>query len=61
MPRGIEKQKMETKLTVVTMSCNGKQVNLFLALPIINNKSVLPAATFSDELGAEVGDAVSFY
>ncbi|MCI4435805.1 MAG: hypothetical protein JHC33_03220, partial [Ignisphaera sp.] len=59
MPRGIErkpKMTVPTKLTAVTMSCNGRKVQTFIMLPIINEKAVLPMETadqIMDDLGAE--------
>jgi hypothetical protein len=63
MPRGIErKMEVPTKITAVTMSCNGRKVQTFILLPIINGKAVLPQETadkIMDDLGAERGDTVS--
>ena len=54
--------KFETKLTAVTVSCHGKKVQVFLDLPVINGKAVLPAQTFdklAEEVGAEKGSTVT--
>jgi hypothetical protein len=67
MPRGIEhapknkKHLVQTKLTAVTMSCNGRKVNTFIMLPIINGKAILPQETadkIMDDIGAERGDTI---
>lgn len=63
MPRGIEKTpKILTKLTAVSMSCNGRKINTFIHLPIIGGKAVLPndiVTEMEKDLGAGRGDTVS--
>ena len=65
MTRGIErkpKMTVPTKLTAVTMSCNGRKVQTFVMLPMIGEKAILPNDTknmIEDDLGAERGDTIS--
>jgi len=63
MPKGLQhRPNIETKLTAVSMVCNGKKVQMFLNLPIINNKAVLPREKFNelaDQIGAERGNTIS--
>jgi hypothetical protein len=62
MPKGtLQKPRVETKLTAVSMNCNGHKVNTFLMLPIISGKTVLPRETqieIEKDLGAERGDTI---
>lgn len=62
MPRGtLQKPKIETKLTAVSLVCNGKKVSTFLMLPVIGGKTILPQETANkilDDIGAERGDTV---
>lgn len=52
------------KLTAVTMTgANGRKVQLFLKLPVIGDKTVLPREKFneiSNMLNVRRGDTVSF-
>jgi hypothetical protein len=63
MPKGtIQKPKVETRLTSVSMSMNGRKINTFLMLPVYNGKSVLPVDIknqIEEDLGAERGDTIS--
>lgn len=63
MPRGTQViPKTETKLTAVTMSCNGRKVQTFIHLPIIGDKAVLPnniLIEIENDLDAGRGDTVS--
>ena len=64
MPKGIEHTpKMETRLTAVTLTSNGKKIQAFINLPVIDGNTFLPMPRFNkmcDSIGAEVGDTVSF-
>ena len=65
MPKGKEhapKIQVETKLTAVSMSFNGRKISTFLNLPVIKDKVILPAATkeqIENDLGVERGDTIS--
>ncbi len=63
MPKGVQhKPKIETKLTAVSLVCNGRKVQMFLNLPVINNKAVVPekkSDELADQIGAERGDTIS--
>ena len=51
MPKGNEHlPKVNTKLTAVSICANGKKVQLFLNLPVLNGKTVLPGNTLGNIL-----------
>lgn len=63
MPKGIEHApKITARLTAVSMSSNGKQVNCFLMLPVIGGKTVLPQndlETIQEGMSIRPGDTFS--
>lgn len=50
------------KLTAVTLTVNRRKVQLFIPLPVINGKTILPMPVYNkilDDLRARHGDTVS--
>lgn len=62
MPKGIEHQpKIETRLTAISLSCNGRKISTFLMLPVINGKTILSydiKDLIEEDLGARRGDTI---
>jgi hypothetical protein len=55
-------QPFETKLTAVSMSFRGRKISVFLDLPIVDGKPILPEETkakMEESLGATRGDTIS--